>query len=171
MSYGEFMLLQLDVPRPILDVENIPDPYLPEKYFKGLEDLEDNIVPRPHVTFFASRKWMLVKDYEYRGVKIPAGFVSDGASIPKFLRWFYNPHDPRTLLPALVHDWLYFCKFFGDSKSGRRIADKIFKDLLYLEQNRNSKVFAYFKAVDLFGGIGYRSDKEEHKDVRKMMGK
>jgi hypothetical protein len=34
----------------------------------------------------------------------PRGFVCDGASIPRAVRWFHDPFDPRTLRAAIVHD-------------------------------------------------------------------
>mgnify|MGYP000435075913 CR=1 FL=1 len=34
----------------------------------------------------------------------PAGFVCDGASIPRSVRWFHDPFDPRTLRAAILHD-------------------------------------------------------------------
>ena len=39
-------------------------------------------------------------------VEIPAGFSSDGASVPKALWWMYHPFG-RYLRAAVVHDW--FC--------------------------------------------------------------
>lgn len=37
---------------------------------------------------------------------VPAGFVTDLASIPWWGRWLFNPDDPATAKPAIVHDWL-----------------------------------------------------------------
>ena len=45
-------------------------------------------------------------DYLGRVVEIPAGFSSDGASVPKALWWMYHPFG-RYLKAAVVHDW--FC--------------------------------------------------------------
>jgi hypothetical protein len=38
---------------------------------------------------------------------IPAGFETDWASIPPLARFYLDGDDPRILIPALVHDWLY----------------------------------------------------------------
>ena len=43
-----------------------------------------------------------------RLLRIPAGFVSDGASVPRmFWRLLSPPIDPVTLAPSIAHDWLY----------------------------------------------------------------
>lgn len=56
--------------------------------------------------------WELVNDWSlfYRGeiYHIPAGFKTDGASIPRFLwRVCGTPLDVPRVYAALVHDWLY----------------------------------------------------------------
>lgn len=39
---------------------------------------------------------------------IEPGYVSDGMSVPEWLWMFISPKfNPVTLLPSLVHDWLY----------------------------------------------------------------
>lgn len=38
---------------------------------------------------------------------VPAGFVTDLASIPKWLWWWQAPHE-GTLAPAIIHDFLYW---------------------------------------------------------------
>jgi hypothetical protein len=40
------------------------------------------------------------------GVIIPAGFMSDGASVPQFLWWFLPPWGDRSTFAALLHDYL-----------------------------------------------------------------
>ena len=39
-------------------------------------------------------------------VVIPAGFMSDGASVPRFLWWFLPPWGDRATFAALLHDYL-----------------------------------------------------------------
>lgn len=41
-------------------------------------------------------------------VTIPFGFVSDGASLPRFLWWFMPPWGDRATRAAILHDWLYW---------------------------------------------------------------
>lgn len=39
-------------------------------------------------------------------VTIPAGYMSDGASVPRFLWWFLPPWGDRATFAALLHDYL-----------------------------------------------------------------
>lgn len=52
--------------------------------------------------------WCFVGAYEAAGVTIPEGFVTDLASIPRWLQWVpgLNPYAPDTAIPAVVHDLL-----------------------------------------------------------------
>lgn len=39
-------------------------------------------------------------------IRVPDGFTTDGASIPRWAQALFNPFDPATITAALVHDWL-----------------------------------------------------------------
>lgn len=59
---------------------------------------------------------------------VPAGFESDGASVPRFLWDSVTPAvDPRSIRAAIVHDYLY-----RNTPKGwtRKMADDLFYDLL-----------------------------------------
>jgi len=72
-----------------------------------LNDLSTKEVKR-----FGERVLILAEPLQYESdflkciVEVPEGFVSDGASVPKFLRWMYHPFG-EYLRAAVVHDW--FC--------------------------------------------------------------
>lgn len=38
-------------------------------------------------------------------ISVPAGFVTDGASVPWWARWRFDPWG-RAGVPSIVHDWL-----------------------------------------------------------------
>jgi hypothetical protein len=40
-------------------------------------------------------------------IVVPAGFITDLASIPRVLWWWQAPHE-RTMAPAILHDYLYW---------------------------------------------------------------
>lgn len=40
-------------------------------------------------------------------MQVPRGFVTDLASIPRFLWWWQGPHE-GTMAPAILHDFLYW---------------------------------------------------------------
>ena len=50
----------------------------------------------------------LTVQFNGKTLTVPAGFQSDGASVPQFLWDSVSPQiDPRTLRGALVHDYIY----------------------------------------------------------------
>ena len=66
-----------------------------------------------------------------RRFRVPAGFVTDLASIPDAVAWFMQNNDPRILRAALPHDWLYqFCGAPPDSGAifSRADADMILRE-------------------------------------------
>ena len=86
----------------------------------------------------STRNWEITKDWKYRingnEYIIPAGFVFDGASIPKFLRTFFSPVGVL-LMGGLVHDYAY--KYACLKRTGKgallvvdqKKADEIFRDI------------------------------------------
>jgi len=82
------------------------------------------------------RHWEIAKDFEYElnGNKyvIPAGFIFDGASIPKFLHTFLSPVGVL-LIGGLVHDYAY--KYAALNPKGKKDA------LLLLDQKKSDQIF------------------------------
>ena len=85
------------------------------------------------------RHWEIAKDfhYELNGEKfvIPAGFIFDGASIPKFLHTFLSPVGVL-LIGGLIHDYAYKYETLlkSDKKNtmgviSQKTADQIFRDI------------------------------------------
>jgi Protein of unknown function (DUF1353). len=94
--------------------------------------------------FWGVRTWEIAKDFhfEVNGEKyvIPAGFVFDGASVPKFLGAWLSPVG-ILLIGGLVHDYVY--KYTVLLKKGKKKtsepmtqkqADQLFRDI-NIEQN------------------------------------
>ena len=84
-------------------------------------------------------------------ITVPAGFISDGASIPKYL-WSLvgSPFDPMFIVAALVHDYLYDIGF------NRKTADLIFKMLLIHCKVKKSRARVMYRAVRMFGGGAWK---------------
>ena len=82
------------------------------------------------------RHWEIAKDFEYElnGSKyvIPAGFIFDGASIPKFLHTFLSPVGVL-LIGGLVHDYAY--KYSALKPKGKKDA------VLLLDQKKSDQIF------------------------------
>lgn len=86
-------------------------------------------------------------------IKLPAGFSTDGASIPRFLwRVCGSPLDTPRLFAALVHDYLY--------RKGGTKADKKRADIAYREIQKRMGVPAWkanteYVMLWIFGGSSF----------------
>ena len=87
----------------------------------------------------STRNWEITKDWKYKlngnDYVVPAGFVFDGASIPKFLRTFFSPVGVL-LIGGLVHDYMYKYAACKPSEEGaplmlvnQKDSDRIFRDI------------------------------------------
>ena len=80
-------------------------------------------------------KFELFFNYVYRTkeyiIKVPKGFVTDYASIPKLLRGIVLPYGKHSGA-SVVHDWLYSSNCNLDIS--REKADKIFLEILKEEK-------------------------------------
>ena len=103
-------------------------------------------------------KFELFSDYVYKTkrylIKVPKGFVTDYASIPKLFRIIILPYGKHSGA-SVVHDWLYSSNC--DLDISRERADKIFLEILKEEKvNFFLRIFMYL-AVRKFGGNRFRS--------------
>jgi hypothetical protein len=76
-------------------------------------------------------RWILRADFTWTSsdgpVTVPAGFDTDGTSVPRFLWWWQPPIDGMACRASLPHDFLYRCLAEGRPHQvapTRRIADK-----------------------------------------------
>lgn len=99
---------------------------------------------------------ILLKEYRfthnYKKYKIPAGFVSDGASIPRiFWRLLDPPITARTFTAQLKHDFAYQTAYCT-----KKEADTLFlKDMLNAGYPR-WKAYCDYVGVRVFGWIPWR---------------
>ena len=85
-------------------------------------------------------------------VRVPAGFTTDFASVPRFLWWWFPPSG-RHSKSAVTHDYLY-CQASGCS---RWLADALFREAMAQDGVGWWKRTAMYYAVRLFGGGAYHS--------------
>lgn len=103
-------------------------------------------------------KFELFSDYVYKTksclIKVPKGFVTDYASIPKLFRVIILPYGKHSGA-SVIHDWLYSSNC--DLEISRERADKVFLEILK-EENINFflRMLMYF-AVRKFGRNRFRS--------------
>jgi hypothetical protein len=124
--------------------------------------LYPNVQPAPEA---GRRLYRLVEDYSTiwngRVIRIPAGFLFDGASIPA-LAWMltYTPFHPYIVTAALIHDWIYITHILS-----RKEADELFKDTALLHHANKIKVEAMYRVLRIAGGMAWPVSKE---DLRKF---
>jgi len=78
------------------------------------------------------REWRLEQPLTFRAVTVPAGFITDGASVPRPLWWFI-PSWGSYSRAAVVHDYLCLQLAQGTphaSAPTRKAADAIFYDAM-----------------------------------------
>lgn len=56
-------------------------------------------------------RWEIGKIGSGLFIEIPANFITDLATIPRWVRWLFNPYDPQTAKAACVHDYLLSLKY------------------------------------------------------------
>jgi hypothetical protein len=89
---------------------------------------------------------VLLEPVEVDEWTVPAGYISDGGSIPCWLWSWCNPLDGRYIKIFVLHDWMY------DEGIDRAVADRVMRNLLILAGMRKTQAYAIYYAVRVFGG-------------------
>lgn len=102
----------------------------------------------------ASLVWL---DKTYGRLEVPAGFVTDLASIPRAFRNlpFLDPNG-QSRRPAVLHDWLYGSQ--AGRRYGKEFADDFLRAALIAEGATQATARAFYYAVHWFGGSSWRDD-------------
>ena len=97
----------------------------------------------------------LLEPLVYGCLTVPAGFESDGASVPRFFwRIVFPPGDQKALRAAFLHDYIYRTHPAGWS---REAADELFRRVLIEDGvSRNSAAMAWW-GVRLFGAAAWKA--------------
>ena len=103
----------------------------------------------PAIQPTSNNKFVLLEEYRYRAVKIPVGYETNGADIPRMFWWFIPPFKPKFLPAVLVHDFLI-------EKATNRIdiciANEYFEEILLTIEN-SFKTRVMVRAVKLYWKI------------------
>ena len=95
--------------------------------------------------FYLTKDLVYCPRYHENLFRVPAGFSSDGASIPAiFWAFVGHPFDVKLRRPAVLHDWLYYIE------ERRSSADALFYESLVSENNKKAALI--WAAVRVFGG-------------------
>lgn len=100
-------------------------------------------------------RWEVIQPLLYgtrdgRSIRVPAGYLSDLASVPRIARRWVDTQAPTVRRPAVLHDYLYTDQTHRFSK---READQIFHDALLEEGTDRALAWLLWQAVR-FGGRG-----------------
>lgn len=98
---------------------------------------------------------------QYR-ITVPAGFKSDGASVPEFLWDDVSPAiDPRTIRAAIIHDFIYRTHPEGWT---RKMADDLFYDLCRADGLCLYKAQKAYWGVRMFGGYAWNESYARYRE-------
>jgi len=116
--------------------------------------------------------WQLASDYTVPAfgfsMRIPKGFVTDRASVPRFLWPIISPADCGAVAP-ICHDHLYQAGGFASGlvePFPRRKVDRLFRMLMQLEMVYGWRRWAAFWAVRLFGWAAWHKADERMVEVQ-----
>ncbi len=108
-------------------------------------------------------RWRLVEPFEFwltdnpvDVIAVPAGYVTDLASVPRILWSVFPPHG-RYAKAAIIHDWLY-----DNALRTKHEADKIFLDAMCVLGVPRWRRMLMYCAVRLFGRGNYFRGKITH---------
>ena len=105
--------------------------------------------------------WELLEDFEWHGIVVPAGFVTDFASIPRPLWSFINPVG-RIKAAAIVHDYLYYKQgILVDRDLTRKECDKEFLKIMRVLKMMWIKRQSAYWALRWFGWIAWNKKGNE----------
>ena len=103
------------------------------------------------------RRWRLFRSFTYHinskrskdKITVPVGFVTDFASVPRFL-WWWLPYWGRYGKGAVLHDYIYqtHCRT-------REEADKIFLEAMLVGGTKEWKAKLMYWSVRAFGWLSW----------------
>lgn len=88
-------------------------------------------------------------EYTFKGknIKVPSGYKTNGANIPRFFWWFIPPFKPKNLPAVILHDYLCDLEDY-------KLADDVFEEVLN-KINKGFKSNIMIHAVRIYHRIRY----------------
>ena len=103
-----------------------------------------------------SEEWVVVEGLTYMGVSVHRGFVTDGASIPRWLKPIFRTGG-KLFTPAVLHDLLYRTI----NKFSREEADKFFLEAMLFNKVPKKKAYWIYSGVRTFGWRAWNNNNRE----------
>lgn len=99
----------------------------------------------PVVEWIGPRRWLLHQPLTLGGFTVPAGFDTDGGSIPRILWWLFAPTGIY-FSATILHDYFYRTKIVS-----RSAADRVFREQVIASQASEIVAWAFWLAVRIGG--------------------
>jgi hypothetical protein len=111
---------------------------------------------------YQDEKFKTCREYKVKinneRIIIPARFVTDLASIPRFIWPIVSPMRSKTITPAVLHDYLYA----NPNGHSRQFADDVFYAALLKNGLSKGSAYRYYATVRTFGWMFFNKKKEKH---------
>jgi phosphoenolpyruvate synthase/pyruvate phosphate dikinase len=105
------------------------------------------------LTPIGKNRMKLLEGYSRKGIEVPSGFVTDGASIPRIFWVFFSPM--QYLESAVIHDYAYEVailyyekKDYKEAKKWFQKGDKAFLECLKEDDRKIARLF--YNAVRVY---------------------
>ena len=115
--------------------------------------------------------WELEAPFEYYTeifdkkvyIKVPKGFLTDFASIPKIFHSFISDKDKYNKA-SVIHDYLYYTAIFD-----RKTADKIFLEAMEVLNIHPVKRYIFYLSVRIFGILAWKKHRKQNHSIKDFL--
>ena len=99
------------------------------------------MVKYPKVQPTINNRYVLLEHYQVESVRVPKGYETNGADVPKLFWWLVPPFKPKFLPAIIIHD--YLCE-----KEKYKLADNLFENTLFaIEKSFVTKTMVKFVRI------------------------
>ena len=110
-------------------------------------------------------RWVVLEEFSYWTelfgecwtITVPAGFVTDFASIPRAVWWLMSPYDPTHGKAAVIHDYLY-----ASQPCSRKEADQVFLEAMQVLGCGWCRRTVIYQSVRWFAGGAWKAHAERN---------
>lgn len=91
------------------------------------------------------KSWILLEDFSYHSIVVPAGFITDFASVPVAFTWFIRRWGKHGFA-SIIHNWLYW-----EQPYSRKFCDLVFLSGMLNTNTKCGRAYLIYYCVRLFG--------------------
>jgi len=104
----------------------------------------------------AWKTWITEGVMTFDGWRVPEHFLTDFASIPRVLRWLFDPNGAPWQIAAVAHDYLY-----SSTGVSRKYADRYYLDIALEMGTSRWMAWAQYLALRVGGAMAFRSNRKK----------